>query len=663
MSTTTAKPDPWVAWQEAERTIGTPAFEQAVRARPPRQAVLLRALGALDEGTPSALRAAAAAARAAGFPEVAAILDVALTPADQIDPSKLRQAAKRSGLGAGLQLPFLDLLRAQAVATSGSPANVAAALRDHARFRPLLDAIVMVFSSQAMHSYRWPALKRSHPRAEQTFNAAMFAARFSRAPSSQHALLHDGHDHIGLHRACWTAESDTPDKRLRVVLRSDTELLAPHGHEAEWLYVRPAAERQRWLRELLVALQRRASRGKLRDLGYLAHIAAHLAHDLRMTPLAVQLVTLEAQLDWAERSPSDGPTDAALTLLWGVRDRLAPSALTELAEQIYFYDLGESHVLGTVLCLLAVDPQLHRLRGLYHHLRAVVTPATLRSHITRYQPTPAREQLLVGVLHALTGAHAQLLTAAQALAAGGHHAELCELVLQLLPSDHGQVSGGQRRTCAQLQPLLLVQPATANSMQALGHLVQAVGSAPPEVHAYVEARAQEQAPELIGATLGLLHLLHRDDRARELLREAGRPLRKPATPAAGVELALRLVAGALLMPSSAVPTLMPLLVPLTQFLHGAGLPAVLTAARALPRDPTIDEALSDWYLSTVDGPPSSDWLAWLCARLDRRELIVPPSSELDDELSRYVLLSAPECSSLRELVDDVGRQLDEPYHD
>ena len=166
---------PIESWRRAEATIGRDrALERAAARLPARLGWLLRAIHALDGGDRERVVALAAAAAAAGQGEVAAVLEVALADAAALDPTRLRRRAKQAGLGAGMALPYLDLLRLFAARRAGKRTSKSGAIKHLEGHRPVLRGVVHAAATTSSASYFRPLVRRLSPRAEQVICAARY---------------------------------------------------------------------------------------------------------------------------------------------------------------------------------------------------------------------------------------------------------------------------------------------------------------------------------------------------------------------------------------------------------------------------------------------------------------------------------------------------------
>ncbi|NOY25880.1 MAG: hypothetical protein GXP62_08410, partial [Oligoflexia bacterium] len=154
-------------WRAAEASLGRPrAFQRAVSQLPPRQGLILRAMGALEDGRRDQVMSVADQARTA-YPDLAAVLDLLVMPASSIDPTRIRKEARQAGIANPAALPMLDLLRSLAVARTDQATPPSRALRAAKKGRPALAAVVVALTSRAEQVQYEKRLRRWSPRAEQ----------------------------------------------------------------------------------------------------------------------------------------------------------------------------------------------------------------------------------------------------------------------------------------------------------------------------------------------------------------------------------------------------------------------------------------------------------------------------------------------------------------
>jgi hypothetical protein len=331
---TSRPPDPALlpAWLTADVALSKQdgaAIEQAAAGLPPRLAVLLRCLAAIDLGEADGVAEAARAARAAGQCDIAAVLDVLLADAETLDPTAVRKAAKAAALHADTQVAFLDLLRAFAARRTGSKSPMSAELREARRHNYALEAAAWLFTQHISQIDVRVGLGLRLPRAGQLFPLAQAAilgkeidatAWRERFPVD---LVHGG----------ISAPPPTADhhaQQLHRRLTGQTPWDDAHDPSSTWLYEAPASERRAWLGPILRAIQVRlpAPSG---DLSNFVHAAWHLAkEEPQLRDLATQLTLLEDRLKWLQ-DPGE-PELRLLEELWRARESsLLPEERLHLA--------------------------------------------------------------------------------------------------------------------------------------------------------------------------------------------------------------------------------------------------------------------------------------------------------------------------------------------
>ena len=268
-------------------------------------------------------------------PELARVLQVLLTPAEDLDPTAIRREAKKQGLGARPGSPYLDLLRLLAAWRQNRkrltpPAALAAA----ARSRPLLS--VAVDGLKGPGARNLPLARRAwalSPRVHPLWDAARY-------------LQHDPE-----HDAPWSPP-ETPSTTMFPPHRWP-DLRASHQHTrvADWLqrtpldkrtllviYLHtlalqfPANEQRELLGMLLGRLHRELLDGHLEEAALLTRFGSSMAEHLELPrALRQQMTVLYARLHRLEDEQIEHPV--LLRLAWQ-DDSFSPAERLELARML-----------------------------------------------------------------------------------------------------------------------------------------------------------------------------------------------------------------------------------------------------------------------------------------------------------------------------------------
>ena len=312
-------------WKRAASTIGRPrALERAANKLPDRLAWLLRGLGALDQGHRSAVREVARQAEAAGQGEVAAVLNVMLAAPDSLDPTAVRKEAKRAGLGAGMPLPFLDLLRLLAAWRSGKRTIKNTALRRYEQHRPMLQALNHALSTSSSANYNWPNLHKLSLHADQVVAAVRQLDTYGHLDVRFIERNYSG-DLLRLTPARWP--DLTPGMSLVGAWRKG---------EGDWpghfpLPTDPAVQR-RLLSGILIRMHQQIMDGRLAGLSSPAECVLVLAQDLGLHKLRPLLNDLFLRLLWLDTQHV--PPELLDRLLTRARTTAEVTALGALAVEL-----------------------------------------------------------------------------------------------------------------------------------------------------------------------------------------------------------------------------------------------------------------------------------------------------------------------------------------
>ncbi len=284
-------------WQRAEAALDRPrAAGRAAEKLPGRLGWLLRALSCLDEGRPEEVEALAAEARAAGQGEIAAVLEVAAIPPDELDPTAVRRAAKKQGLGEGMGLPYLDLLRLYAARLAGARTTKSGALlsAERRRDRATLRAVNHMLSTTSDRSYFRTTVRKLSPRAEQVIVCSHFLESYAA----------DGRRF--LERNFAQVLLDLSPERYPDLQPGGGDQLAlwrtggPFTLSQQQVMALPVARRRALLSSLLLGLYERTCSGRLADLVNPANAACHIAGTLREHDLQDLAHTLHLKLEWLD---------------------------------------------------------------------------------------------------------------------------------------------------------------------------------------------------------------------------------------------------------------------------------------------------------------------------------------------------------------------------
>ena len=311
-------------WASAERTLGrSRALARAAGKLPERLGWLLRAIAALDEGSPDGVRGLADEAQAAGEAEIAAILRVALAAPDDLDPTGLRRDAKRAGLGAGMTLPYLDLLRLFAARRAGAQTNRSAAIRQLEGERLLLYSVGQAMSTTAARVEWSPALNAVFPRAMQVIVAARVFEEGGHI-SAAYLERHFGEALVELDPERW------PDISARCAGASLDHWIA---HGGEWppdMEPPAGARRQRAaLAGVLHRIHAELERGQVVGLAEPGNFACYLADQLGLSKLQEHIHRLHLRLEWLDQGAL--PLELVEALLQQPRPASELAALGESA--------------------------------------------------------------------------------------------------------------------------------------------------------------------------------------------------------------------------------------------------------------------------------------------------------------------------------------------
>ena len=259
---------------------------------PERLSWLLRGLSALDQGDRSAIAELASRARAAGQGEIAAILDLVLADPGTVNPTAVRKDAKRAGLGEGMTLPYLDLLRMIACLRSGKKVTKSVAMRALEKQRPLLQGLSHNLATTSDANYIWRDVRKLSMRAEQTL-AAMLQVHTGYGLSSGFLAHNFGSDALDLSPKRWPDLSGT-GSTMDAWIRGE-------GDWPEDPRIDGSKEtRQRALFGILSRIHQQITAGRLVGLVGPAKTTCALAHQLGMKPLHKLCHTLHLKLEWLE---------------------------------------------------------------------------------------------------------------------------------------------------------------------------------------------------------------------------------------------------------------------------------------------------------------------------------------------------------------------------
>ncbi len=400
-----SRPAPFKAWKKAEPAIGHAARTRKVlRGLPPEQGRLLLVMDVLHRGRRSDLVRMAAQAREAGDGALAAVLEVLLAPAEQLDPTRVRREAKKAGTGLDVGFPYLDLLRQLAAWRSGrAPKSLPApALARTAKERPLLAVAV---DAQKGPGLRTPSGQRKTyadwPRAFELWLAARYvqndphargAGRRPVSPSERSFPRSDWPDLAVASQESLLArclEADTLDPALLASCKGVFRQL-------------DQAQQRRWLRRMLQRLPREVRSGSSSGARLLAGHVREIASRLGLGELAQMTIQLEISLERL-REP-DEPHAGLLLELWKKARSWSGQERLEIARELLEADpdeVGPLRICEAALCVISQsDDEKEQLRWL--EALATILPPSECEHALRHLDA-ARRLRLMGRLYVERG--------------------------------------------------------------------------------------------------------------------------------------------------------------------------------------------------------------------------------------------------------------------
>lgn len=406
----------WLAADVALSKQDGAAIERAAAGLPPRLAVLLRCMAAIDLGEADGVAEAARAARAAGQCDVAAVLDVLLADAETLDPTAVRKAAKAAALHADTQVAFLDLLRAFAARRTGSKSPMSAELREAKRHNYALEAAAWLFTQHIYQVDVRVGLGLRLPRAGQLFPLAQSAILGKEIDASAWR----GRFTVDLVHGGISAPPPTTDhdaQQIRRRLSGQAIWDDAHDPSSTWLYHAPAPERRAWLGAILQAIQvRLPAHGG--DLTNLVHAAWHLAkEEPQLRDLATQLMLLEDRLKWLQ-DPSE-PATKLLEDLWRAREAaFLPEERLYLAGELWpvledVEDEGTQRTIAEVIA--ATTPDYEKAILAVGYAAEGIRPDLLLQNLKRRGATDQRVQSIAAELAMRLGDGRGIVQAALAL--------------------------------------------------------------------------------------------------------------------------------------------------------------------------------------------------------------------------------------------------------
>lgn len=588
------------AWDRADAALGGGQPIDAVAAAlPDRQGWLLRGLSALEHGSADDLAQLAEAARQAGHADIALVLDVAAAPPADIDPSRVRQKAKRAGIENLPQLPALDLLRALAAFVSGEPGTGSPALRRLKNQRPALNATYTLLTSRSRTATSFPITNRYLPRAGQVALAGGLLRRRYTDP----ARYLDGADG----KATVRVDEILSEGGLKL----DADLVACLSGQRPWppansrgstalLDAVSDKDKPAVLSLLVRTLQRRVAEGRYRRLTDMATSAARLATDQGDLGLATQLVLLAAVLDSADAPTS--PPWSLLNALWRVRHQhLRPEEITLLAQALVCpspLDEEGPYFLQAATWLVAHEPEAAPTLGLILGL---------------LQGAPVPEVVHLLDTHGASEARI-LLTKATMLGMRGDDAELLAMIPRLV--ELGEMDGAAR-CLALCAPDFAGGRRLARGAERAGRaavrrgsecgalltlLIPLMRDIPDDILAAAEwVLTDERSPAQVGPLIALAVRLGRADLATDRVRQEGRRLRQERTPRAAEDHAMALIRSVVDVNAPPVDDpIFEVLRPLSSFVLREGPARALAVNQRLGMGPRDLAGVAPWYLHHQD---------------------------------------------------------------
>ncbi len=356
------------AWKRAEEAIGRPrALERVAGRLPERLGWLLRGLSALDQGDRSAIADLASQAEVGGQGEIAVILRLVLADPDTLNPTAVRKAAKKAGLGDGMTLPYLDLLRMVACRRAGKRVTKSTAMRALEKQRPLVQGLSHNLATTSDINYAWTSIRRLSMRAEQTLAAML--------------MLHNGHRLTPrfLAHNFGSDELDLSAERWPDLGRTGSTMDAWIRGEGDWPED-PQTDgsketKQRALSGILSRIHQQITEGRLVGLVGPAQTACALSHQLRMMPLQKLCHTLHLKLEWLE---SQQVPDKLLEALLGTRRSIEEVAL--LGRSAAEVEAFSPRTLRAAILFTARLPDMRRSVEELESILERVDPAMLPRH-------------------------------------------------------------------------------------------------------------------------------------------------------------------------------------------------------------------------------------------------------------------------------------------
>ncbi len=405
--------DPYEAWCQAEDSIGQEQeVEWAGRRLPANQVLLLRAMDVLQRGRRDEVEALRQETAEAGAHELARMLMVLLSPPTELNPTELRKKAKEDGLGADMDLPYLDLLRMLTVwrlpDTRPKPPPKLTKAAAVTAGRPALRAAVHGLKGPSLHApHGTGAFRQRFPRAHQLAEALRYAQleestrspwRRPRRPSLERFPPDSWPD---LHGSSWerilSCWMDEPSRST-----GDYEVMAA----LEALAARSDQERGAWLHRLLRAVTREIEAGRPDTAGRLTRVASEIAADLRPNSrLDSQLDELAQRLGRLASRASDDMETARPQLLWDRAHELRDDERLALARTLFDSldwrrgRLPDELRRSVARCLALRSPSFERRLQVARDHGELLDPDELLAGWSDDLPTLQREHLL-GLVHA-----------------------------------------------------------------------------------------------------------------------------------------------------------------------------------------------------------------------------------------------------------------------
>ena len=346
----TAPPAAVRAWQQAESALGdAEAVAAAARTLPPRLAVLLRALDALDAGDPEAVRALADEV-ADDHPQVTAILRLLLSPASP--DLGANTAASNSAL------PFADLLRMVAAARTGRPAKPSPALQQVAGYRPILLSALHLCADDRTEVYANPLVRVFSPRAEQLQMAARSVQIVGRPRMDRIAAFLKAAPALRLSDARWPGvDAKPPPGDLVDWASRRAPWTDDHDQRVSDALSASEADRRALLGMILRRIHRDLTLGRITGMARPVRAAVSLAQSLPdEADLTTQVAALQLRVDHFD--PEAHAPDASLLVAQQAWRDADLSTADRLALSRLFLSEGRD----------AVDPA--NLRAALQHLMA-----------------------------------------------------------------------------------------------------------------------------------------------------------------------------------------------------------------------------------------------------------------------------------------------------